>query len=131
MALLSKENNTLSLEDLAINTGDNWTDIVFKNERFYSHKTMRIYYTSYDVRRGEDTIHIGTSKSNIMALNPDFLPEDLELEHPYWYAHVIGIYHANVVYIGKGNSDYRPRRFDFLWVRWYHFNKSVPYGWRH
>lgn len=43
--------------------------------------------------------------------------------HPFLYARVIGIYHANIVYTGPGMIDYNPIRFDFLWVRWY---KEIP-----
>lgn len=39
--------------------------------------------------------------------------------HPFLYARVIGVYHANVVYTGPGNTDYNPVRYGFLWVRWY------------
>jgi hypothetical protein len=39
--------------------------------------------------------------------------------HPYLYACVLGIFHANIVYVGPGMVDYKPRRLDFLWVRWY------------
>lgn len=48
--------------------------------------------------------------------------DDLESQnHKFWYAHVLGIYHANAVYVGPGMVDHRPRRLDFLWVRWYHY----------
>jgi hypothetical protein len=39
--------------------------------------------------------------------------------HPFQYARVLGIYHANVVYVGPRMLDYRPRRVEFLRVRWY------------
>jgi hypothetical protein len=39
--------------------------------------------------------------------------------HPYLYGRVLGIYHANIIYVGPEMVDYKPRRLDFLWVRWY------------
>lgn len=92
---------------------------------------MHIHYTTYDVRRAEDIIHTGTPHCNIMVLTgkPQFSFKDLDSDHPFWYARVIGIFHANVIYIGKGNNDYQPHRLDFLWVRWYHF-KNRPCGWQ-
>ena len=36
--------------------------------------------------------------------------------HPFWYAHVIGIFHANVRYNREG-SDWQS--VHFLWVRWF------------
>ncbi|KAG6912705.1 hypothetical protein DXG01_012722 [Tephrocybe rancida] len=83
----------------------------------YRHNIFRVNYTSYDLRRSEDVIHVKTSHRNIMVLNPLFVEDGVE--HPFWYACVLGIYHANVLYLGEGNADYRPRRVEFLWVRWY------------
>lgn len=42
----------------------------------------------------------------------------------FWYARVLGIYHANVSYDGS-----HPKRMDFLWVRWLARMVDVPGGW--
>lgn len=42
-----------------------------------------------------------------------------ESGHMFMYGQVLGLYHANIVYTGPGMSDYRPRKVEFLWVRWY------------
>src|SRR5215471_20976245 len=42
--------------------------ILFKHDRLYRHNMIRINYTTYDVRRGQDTIHPKTSHCNIMTL---------------------------------------------------------------
>jgi hypothetical protein len=42
--------------------------------------------------------------------------EDPENSHPYWYARVIGIFHAKVFQVGSGSAY---KQMDFLWVRWY------------
>lgn len=91
----------------------------------YKHNIMRINYTTYDVRRGDDVIHPGTSHHNIMVLNP----RGPSSEHPFWYARVLGIYHINVVYTGMGTADYHPRRLEFLWVRWYEQVHDLATGW--
>lgn len=82
---------------------------------------MRIRFTTYDVRRDEDTIRAKTPKGNIMVLDPGYIHGASD-HHPYRYAHVLGIYHANVIYVGPGNSDFSPARLDFLWVRWFQWN---------
>lgn len=47
--------------------------------------------------------------------------------HTFRYARVLGVYHANVVYVGPGMTGYQPHRVDFLWVRWY---RPIKYtGW--
>ena len=73
------------------------------------------------MHRAQDVINPGTTHHNIMLL-ADADSEDCDKEiryHPYLYARTLGIYHANVVYVGPGMVDYQPRRLDFLWVRWY------------
>jgi hypothetical protein len=109
--------------DVSPDLSANWQGVTFKHDRTYKHNVMRINFTTYDVRRDEDVIHSGThAQSNIMVLNPetsDALLSGLNNHHPFWYARVLGIYHANVIYIGEGNTDYLPRRLEFLWVRWY------------
>ena len=47
-------------------------------------------------------------------------------DHPFLYARVISIFHANVVYTGSKPVDYRPRRMEFLWVRWYEYAYNTP-----
>ncbi len=40
--------------------------------------------------------------------------------NPYWYARVIGIYHANIWVENPAIPDGREtRRMNFLWVRWF------------
>jgi hypothetical protein len=92
-----------------------WTTVVCQRGRIYKHKLLRVNYTTYDVRRDDDVIHTGTSRNNVMVLNSEETTE----EHPYWYARVLGIFHANVIYMGEGTKDFNPRRLEFLWVRWY------------
>ena len=99
-------------------------NILFKHDRIYRHKIMRINYTTYDVRRKQDTINPATPHRNIMVLADSSDSSD----HPFLYGRVIGIFHANVVYTGFRTVDYRPRRLEFLWVRWYELDPNVPAG---
>ncbi|KIM50228.1 hypothetical protein SCLCIDRAFT_1183436, partial [Scleroderma citrinum Foug A] len=41
------------------------------------------------------------------------------LDHPYCYARVLWIFHANVIYTGPGSMDYLPQHVEFLWVWWF------------
>ncbi|KAH7904119.1 hypothetical protein BJ138DRAFT_977516, partial [Hygrophoropsis aurantiaca] len=84
-------------------------------------------YTTYDVRRGQDVVNPSTSHRNIMVL-ANHSTEDSRTQHPFWYARVLGIYHANVIYTGPGMLDYNPRRMEFLWVRWYEIVEDMA-GW--
>ncbi|KAI0055388.1 hypothetical protein BV25DRAFT_1815655 [Artomyces pyxidatus] len=98
------------------------TDYVFfKNDRMYEHRIMKINYTTYDVRRGQDIIHTGTNNRDIMVLAPIAESEEpsASLAHRFWFGRVLRIFHVNVVYTGPGMVDYSSRRIYFLWVRWF------------
>lgn len=85
---------------------------------------MRINFTTYDVRREQDIIHAGTSHCDVMVLNSN----SSQSEHPFLYARVLGIYHANVIYPDADMADYRPHRLEFVWVRWYERDHSLSAG---
>jgi hypothetical protein len=90
-------------EPLAL--GD-WQSVVLKHDRFYKHNIMHLNYTTYDVQQEEDTTHAGISHCNVMTLNSAFAEDSRK--HPFCYACVLGIFHANVVYLGEQNLDYCP-----------------------
>ncbi|KAK0215255.1 hypothetical protein EDD85DRAFT_751250, partial [Armillaria nabsnona] len=52
--------------------------------------------------------------------------------HPYWYAHVIGIFHAEARYHDPNGSieDARLFNIDFLWVHWYGFDTKHRSGFK-
>lgn len=84
--------------------------IIIKNEKIFTHQRLRVNYTTYDLQRDYDTINPTSNRPYVMVLSR----EDNGLS-PFWYAQVLGIYHANVIY--KKQSPY-PKRMDFLFVRW-------------
>ncbi|KAJ7189662.1 hypothetical protein GGX14DRAFT_580522 [Mycena pura] len=93
-------------------------------DRIYSHRFMRINYTTYDCRRDQDIIHPAT--------RPDmmFASHDEATAHPYFYARVVGIFHAEVRHLGERSKDkYKKHTMQFLWVRW--FGMSQSGGWKH
>lgn len=99
--------------------------VLIHKGRMYGHKIIRFNYTTYDMRRDQDTINPRTPHCNLMLLA---VSEDSTKPsgHPFVYGRVLGIYHVNVLYKGRNMVDYNPRRFDFLWVRWYDLEPSVP-----
>ncbi|CAE6398632.1 unnamed protein product [Rhizoctonia solani] len=95
--------------------------------RLHRHKTLRINYTSYDILRQQDSLNSSTSHCYaLLATNFDQEPDSEEATHPYIYAKIIGVYHANVVYRGR-----RPKRIDFVHVRWLYYDYDSPGGWDH
>ena len=93
--------------------------------RVYSVSTCQIFYTTYDIQRQTDTINT-KSCPDIMVHAP---PPDIATQYePYWYARVLGIYHAKVSCSHQGFANGNElRRMEFLWVRWF----GAEPGYRH
>ena len=51
--------------------------------------------------------------------------------HPYWYAAVLGVFHADVQHFGAGTVNPRPQVMEFLWVRWLGVVEGHKYGRRY
>ena len=104
-------------------------DVTIQQERLYTHKIMRINYTTYDTHRDQDTVNTRT--------HPDFMvlaheEEEESSAHPYWYGRVLGIFHAEVRHVGpRSKTEGRPQRMEFLWVRWFGRDMTRPGGWKY
>ena len=100
------------------------SQVVLKGERIYQHRLLRVNYTTYDVHRAQESVNPRTDHRDIILLSCQ------PSTHPFCYARVLGIYHANVIYVGPGFKDYQPRRIEFLWVRWFEVLDHSA-GWDH
>ncbi|KAG2742925.1 hypothetical protein P692DRAFT_20811012 [Suillus brevipes Sb2] len=58
--------------------------------------------------------------------------DDESNSHPYWYARIIGAFHALVYYRDPGGnpSTYDPVQVDFAWVRWFGRDLGHRAGWK-
>ncbi|KAJ7105541.1 hypothetical protein C8R44DRAFT_639148, partial [Mycena epipterygia] len=86
--------------------------LLIVNDRLYRHKVLRVNYTSYDVRRGQDSMNPRTH-ADVMRLAPEDGPED---QHAFTYARIIGVFHVDVIHSVPGASTV-PVPISFLWVR--------------
>jgi len=102
--------------------------VLFKDNRMYRHNIARFNYTTYDVRRAQDVVNPRTSRCDILLLAKPG-GNDANSGHPFLYARVLGIYHVNVIYVGKDALDYQPREVYFLWVRWFEYFGSASVRW--
>jgi hypothetical protein len=102
--------------------------IYFKNDAMYHHNMLHINYTTYDVRRAQDTINPKTDHHDIMLLSTS---DDGRPIHEYQYARVMGIYHVNLLYSDPTTYQYKMRHIDFLWVRYFELvrHATVQSGW--
>lgn len=90
----------------------------------YAHKVLRVNYTTYDMRREQDSIN-PESHPDIMMVAPE------GESHPYLYARVIGIFHINACRITESvNSVASPKRIPFLWIRWLDIDSTAPGGFK-
>lgn len=110
---------------------DDRSEIRIVGGRFYTHKTVQINYTTYDMRREYDIVN-PRKHADIMTASPN-LDVDTGTStcgHPFAYAQVLGIYHADVVRIGSGHSV-STHTVEFLYVNWYRRDVSFKAGFKH
>ncbi|KAL0575519.1 hypothetical protein V5O48_006474 [Marasmius crinis-equi] len=102
--------------------------IRFLKNRIYTHKTYRLHYNTYDLRRKGQTVNPRTHPDIMMLADKTTTKET---EHPYRYARVIGIFHTNVWIWNKdlAYEDMTVQRLQFLWVRWYELDITHCHGW--
>ncbi|KAF9441745.1 hypothetical protein P691DRAFT_682982, partial [Macrolepiota fuliginosa MF-IS2] len=66
---------------------------------------------------------------NIMMLDETVDSGDAVI-HPFCYAHVLGIFHADIFYLTPGGSfgegEYQP--MNFLWIQWFSYDSDHSAG---
>ena len=102
-------------------SGEERNSVRIINNRIYSSKVLRVNYTTYDIRRDQDSMNPRTS-CDVMVLSQDE-------EHPFWYARVLGVFHAQVLHVGPAALNRSVQHMEFLWVRW--FGIEPQYEWGH
>jgi hypothetical protein len=50
--------------------------------------------------------------------------------HTFWYAQVLGIFHAWVVHSGPRSNSLAPQKFNFLWIHWLGLEPGHRSGWK-
>ncbi|THG92874.1 hypothetical protein EW026_g8186 [Hermanssonia centrifuga] len=93
--------------------------LILVDNRIYQHKVIRINHTSYDLRRAQDSLNPRTHADIMVASQED---QGGWNSHPYWYARIVGIFHAYVQHVGPSSKDdsKEPQRLEFLWTRRLH-----------
>lgn len=89
--------------------------VIIRGLNIYRHNILKVNYTTYDMRRDQDIIN-PRSHSDVMIIARE---EEDKHQQVYWYARVIGIYHASVVHTGPRAQTTAPQHMEFLFVRWY------------
>ncbi|KIO09076.1 hypothetical protein M404DRAFT_132837 [Pisolithus tinctorius Marx 270] len=84
---------------------------------------LHVNYMTYDLCREQDTINPCTH-ADIMLLSC----ETDDCHHPYWYAHIIKIFHINVQYYDNNASSDGIKRMNMLFVQWFSHDNGRPGG---
>jgi hypothetical protein len=100
--------------------------VIIEQDTLYRHKVLRINYTTYDLRRNQDSLNPHTRNADFMIL----APKDNEDTHPYWYSRILGIFHANVRHIGPHSCSSQSQKMEFLFVRWFGRDTTPTTGWK-
>ena len=87
-------------------TYQDWMSLKLINDWIYQHKVLWVNYTTYNVQWDQDSLNPCTH-GDIMVLSRGD-------EHPYWYAHIIGIFHVMVLQIGQKSRCKQPRWIFYL-----------------
>jgi len=95
------------------------------NNQLYRHKVLRVNYTTYDLRRAQDSLNPRT-QADVMVLAHE---DESENPHPYWYAQIIGVFHVMVRHTGSESRSTAPQHIEFLWVHWLGCDLTYQAGW--
>ncbi|KIJ57965.1 hypothetical protein HYDPIDRAFT_34453 [Hydnomerulius pinastri MD-312] len=91
-------------------------EVIIQFDRIFPHATARFNYTSYDVRREQDTINTNSQRCDIMVRAHEDSEDGSDPKRSrFWYARVLGVYHTKVFH----GSQRKPQRMEFLHVRWF------------
>ncbi|KAI0050707.1 hypothetical protein FA95DRAFT_551722 [Auriscalpium vulgare] len=90
--------------------------VILQNNRIFRHKVLRVNYTTYDVRRGQDSMNSRTH-ADVMTLLRDNDSDSTRYPHPFSYARILSVFHADFLHKIPGYPAV-PKSMEFLWVRW-------------
>lgn len=94
-------------------TDDDRNSVIILDNRLFSAKVLRVNYTTYDVRRDQDSMNPRTH-CDVMVNSCE-----TDSDHPFWYARVLGVFHARILHIGPRSRNHSVQTMEFLWVRWF------------
>ena len=83
--------------------------VFIKDDTLYEHPLLTIGYTTYDLQRDEDPIHLNYGNQAVMVYSPTSQGTE-----PWLYAYILAIYHVFVHTV----TDPEPKCLELLWVRW-------------
>ncbi|KAF8227209.1 hypothetical protein L208DRAFT_1297930 [Tricholoma matsutake] len=111
--------------DEAQYTSQDRSTIRIIGDQIYSAKVLRVNYTTYDIRRDQDSMNPHTH-CDIMVHSTETGPD----AHKYWYARVLGVFHAKVMHSGPEAQNRSIQHMEFLWVQWFGMEPNYHWGFK-
>lgn len=102
---------------------EDYEQIHIAKDQFFEHKTLRINYTTYDLRRVQDSLS-ATNHADIICLS-----RDEEADHPFEYARILRLFHVVATHQVPGGSS-MPLSFNILFVRRYRIDPTYHAGFK-
>ncbi|KAI0070884.1 hypothetical protein K474DRAFT_1687288 [Panus rudis PR-1116 ss-1] len=117
--LLGRLRKPNEADDGSMYSAEERRQVIIQNDRIYRHRTFRVNYTTYDLRREHDSMN-PRNHADIMTLSHDVDPNSgiSTSGHPFAYARLLDIYHVPVVYCPPAR-DPISSSFEVLFVRHY------------
>jgi hypothetical protein len=110
----------LSLDEDHIFSNDDRDGLRIIGNQLNRHGTLRVNYTTYDMRRNQDSINPKTHPDILMLAS-----ETSNTTHQYLYGRVIGIYHVEVMHAETAAPS---QRIEFLHVRFFELDDGYEGG---
>ena len=104
--------------------------LFIKDDRIYQHKTLRINYTTYDMRRESEVINPKRSTADVMFLSPESSTAEYDIA-PFWYARVLGIFSVRAILKDNQDAVVKSENISFLWARWFRRQENCLFGDKH
>lgn len=101
-------------------SGEERCQLQIRDDFLHPHTHLRLNYTSYDVRRGQDSLSLRSNCRDIFVPSGE---DPARSPHPFWYARVLAILHVNARDTSVPGSEFQ--RVDVLWVCWFGYIKHV------
>jgi len=92
----------------------------------YHHKVVHINYTTYDIRRAQDSLNPRTHADLIVLA----LEDDEQNPFLYWFGQIVGVFHADILHTGPACKTSEIQQMDFLWVWWFGRDKQYKSGFK-
>ena len=91
-----------------------WMSVHIVDNQVYSSQLLRVNYTTYNIRRDQDSVNPHTH-SDVMVSSHEDDPQ----AHPYWYAQVLGVFHLRVLHLNPSAMNRLVQHMEVLWVWWF------------